>query len=472
MVPPPYTQQCIDQFFDAIKPYRDAYLSPELVFVALRHDSKFVLFQGCLLFNFVPLDLQASRFRSNNVWAGRYSLNELGITPEKLVLDILDGRITTPEGNLDFPSDHPGSHLTHFTPFHSFGLQNQQRLNVLGISGTNQMAFLRQPHIDWELKAAPTPFDNLQELMFDYKLGTIRGNTISVEAIAYNVALVRFDSKVEGETAFPDIRLASGLSTDKLTLGYRIFSQGRVISRGVISGNAMTWAADGPTQRGVCKLAIPLGSLVHCVVSYDGIAQHFGWLSDRSKILNSRRAVFEAFDEKLRLVEDIIEKARGRSIEARDFEAAMSWVLWMLGFSVAYLGGTRRTQEAADIIATAPGGHIAIVECTTGILKAENKLTLLHERTLKVRKAIESSDNRHVKVLPVVMTSKTREEIEPDLEMANRLGIAVLAREDIDWALQRTALPPNADQFYDQLEQGVHRAQEQEATGEQGTLPV
>src|SRR5690348_3508308 len=104
MVPPPYTQQCIDQFFDAIKPYRDAYLSPELVFVALRHDSKFVLFQGCLLFNFVPLDLQASRFRSNNVWAGRYSLNELGTTPEKLVLDILGGRITTPEGNLDFPS--------------------------------------------------------------------------------------------------------------------------------------------------------------------------------------------------------------------------------------------------------------------------------------------------------------------------------------------------------------------------------
>ena len=75
----------------------------------------------------------------------------------------------------------------------------------------------------------------------------------------------------------------------------------------------------------------------------------------------------------------IIANAQGRGEEARDMESVVAWLLWMLGFSVAHLN-TRRTRDAADLLVTSPAGHFAVVECTTGLLKAENKLSLLHER--------------------------------------------------------------------------------------------
>jgi hypothetical protein len=89
--------------------------------------------------------------------------------------------------------------------------------------------------------------------------------------------------------------------------------------------------------------------------------------------------------------------------------------LWLLGFSVAQLGGTPRTQDAADIIATTPNGHFAVIECTTGLLKADNKLPLLHDRAQAVRRALESSAHNQLRVLPVIVTTKSREEIKPDL---------------------------------------------------------
>ena len=49
----------------------------------------------------------------------------------------------------------------------------------------------------------------------------------------------------------------------------------------------------------------------------------------------------------------------------------------MLGFSVVHLRSTTRMQDAADLLATTPSGHIAVIECTTGLLKAEDKLALL-----------------------------------------------------------------------------------------------
>ena len=141
----------------------------------------------------------------------------------------------------------------------------------------------------------------------------------------------------------------------------------------------------------------------------------------------------------------------------------------MLGFSVAHLGGTQRTQDAADLIATTPHGHFAIIECTTGTLRTENKLPLLVARAETVRQRLAASNQSHLHVLPVIVTSRTEAEIQADIEHAERLGILVLSREKLDRIVTQTLVTPNTNQLYDEAEASVRAAQSKHTA--QATTP-
>jgi hypothetical protein len=138
-------------------------------------------------------------------------------------------------------------------------------------------------------------------------------------------------------------------------------------------------------------------------------------------------------------------------------EPAIAWLLWMLGFSVAHLSGPK-SRDAADLLADTPSGHFAIVECTTGLLKAENKFALLHARTESVRRNLRESNNTVQRVLPVIVTTMTASQVKADMEAAEKLGIVVIAREALDQTIERTLIQPNADQLYAQAEQAVSAA--------------
>ena len=69
------------------------------------------------------------------------------------------------------------------------------------MSGAEQTLHIRQPHLDWELKAAATPYDGIQELMNKYQLGLLRGDAASVEIFAPSIAAVDFSSPVIGKKA-------------------------------------------------------------------------------------------------------------------------------------------------------------------------------------------------------------------------------------------------------------------------------
>jgi hypothetical protein len=137
----------------------------------------------------------------------------------------------------------------------------------------------------------------------------------------------------------------------------------------------MTWTEEANIDRGRATIEIPLAAALNCTVSYNDLAQSHLWMSDPDRVQNPRRAVYEAFDPKLENLKNILSNAQGRGEEARDLESAIAWLLWMLGFSVAHLN-TRKMREAPDLIAATPQGHFLIVECTTGLLKAENKLSI------------------------------------------------------------------------------------------------
>jgi hypothetical protein len=455
----PESQQFIDDFFRTVALLGSGYLNSSFCYVAIKAENSFVILHAKLLLNPKLNNSALSHFRSENVRAGHYRIAELQSGPRKFVDQLLSGKLSTPDGELSFPPNEGGYHGAAYIPFHPDGLRTQRRISVLQLMGGNPR-LVRQPDLDWEIKAADTPYDSLQELMFEYQLGLLTNAPINVEIAAFCVAEIdTLHSTVSGKEARIHILAAEGVATNKVKVGYRVNNQGRISSRSVVDTAEFKWSLGDGVRLGEATFEVPPAAMVNAIVSYDGIAQHHWWFSDPTTSPNARRAVYEAFDVRLETLKDILAKAQGRNPEARQLEAAVAWILWMLGFSVAHLGGTPRTQDAVDLVATTPKGHFIVIECTTGLLKAGNKLSLLYDRTESVRRSLIACNQSYLRVIPVIVTSKTREEVRPDLEQAERLGIWVIAREDFDQIITRTSIFPDADRLYDETEASIQAAQ-------------
>jgi len=455
----PMIRQQIDRFFAAIEPFKEAYQNVHFSYLAFKTANTFTIIQGRVILNTGEAQENFEHFQSQNLRAGRYRLSELHHDVPTLIECLLSGSLSTPHGELKFESNPMSGYQATYDPLHPDGVKLQSRFNVLRILGKHHERWNRDPLLDWELKGHSTPYDSIQELAFDYQLGQL-GEVSSLEIAALNVAVLDFSqSSVSDTKARITSRLASVLSLEKFTLGYQVFSLGRVIARSSLRGDAMMWTS-GLFREGVAEIEVPQAAVLHCFASYAGAVQHHGWVADPSTVQNVRRAAYEAFDPKLETLGDIVAKAQQKGQQARDLESAVAWLVWMMGFSVVQLGAVPRTQDFADLIATTPNGHFAVVECTTGLLKAENKLGLLLQRTEAVRRALDASNHRHLRVLPVVVTSRMKTEIAADIEQAEKLGILVLSRENLDLAISQTLVMPNADQIYDEAEQTVRTAQE------------
>lgn len=332
----PSHQKFIDDFFSAIEPLHGANQNLSFGYLAVKHGEEFYLIQGALLFNTAPSKTPLSHFRSDNIRAGNYRLSELRLDARGLVAALVSGQVPTPDGNLVFPGNDTGNFGATYDPFHPEGVNIQSRYNVLTILGGLQASYIRQPHFDWELRAAPTPYEGLQELASEYRIGALRG-VASVEVIAFHVAAVDFGSAVSGSIARLGIFLAHGLSTENVTLGYRIFSQGHVETRSIIQGSTVQWTKTGDHQSGSTEIDVPSAAVLHCFVSYCGVAQHFAWVTDPTTAQNPKRAVYNIFDSKLEILNNLLSKSGARGRNAREMEIGIAWLVWMLGFSVVHL---------------------------------------------------------------------------------------------------------------------------------------
>jgi hypothetical protein len=371
---------------------------------------------------------------------------------------------------LSFSPNEGGSFLATYDPIHEAGQSSQSRLDILTILGGSVRQYPVHPLLDWELKASPTPYDNLQELAFECTLGALR-DVINLEVVAFNVAAVDPASTITTTTAKLAVRLAPGSLSKHVMLGYRVFSQGRVVKRSSVRGNEMLWEKQEALQHGRVEVEVLPAAVLHCVASYRGIAQQHYWVADPSTAPNSRRVVYELADNRLEILNDLLTRPPSRGRDARELETGVAWLLWMLGFSVAHLGSTPRTQNAVDLIATTPNGHFAVIECTTGLLKADQKLPRVVDRAENVRRRLAESGNRYARVLAIIVTSKTRGEVAADIEQAERLRVLVITQEDLQQSSNRTLALPNADQLFEQAEQTVQTAATKYEAQPQLSLP-
>ena len=445
-------QRQIDSFFAAIEPVSSAYAHKVFSYLAVRSADSFVLCDGRIFLNiYPPKEKQRAKFSSENVRAGRFNIDDMGMGLKEFLQSLSDGSIETEDGPLLFAPNDAGGHDAFFEPYNQEGLRNQSRYNLLTISGAYRDPYLKQPNLDWELKAAAEPFDTIQELQFEFNLGQPPTDRTRIEVVGFNTAVVSAEhSSVSDSKAHPVILVALGIPETEVTLGYRVVTQENVIDRASVNGSEMSWTEHEGMRMGELEFEIPSGAVVHTIVSCGGIAQHHYWLADPENFPNPRRSTLGVFDKDFETLLDFLSRSGGRGHDARDFEAGVSWLLWMLGFSTAHMGGTKRMQDAADIIAITSSNRIAVVECTTGLLRTENKLPLLIARAEAVQSKLAKSGSGHLSVLPVMITSKSKAEIKADLEHAENLGVLVLTKENLENMWERTLIQHDADVLFDQ----------------------
>ncbi|MGE8672628.1 MAG: hypothetical protein ACN6PB_06280, partial [Achromobacter kerstersii] len=113
-----------------------------------------------------------------------------------------------------------------------------------------------------------------------------------------------------------------------------------------------------------------------------------------------------------------------------------------------------------DLLAVSPNGNIAVIECTTGAINSNGKLSKLLARSAALLEKLEQTGNPHLKVLPIVVTTIRREALT-DEEIASSKGIYIATCEDLERVVGESLIPQNADQAFESLWSLVHSSQEQ-----------
>lgn len=441
----------VSAFLQSIEAFEE-HLVPSLSYIAFLHDDEWQIHRARVNYNLGDYARDPIQIRTPNILAGIHTVENGAAGARKVIDELLAGGLNIGSERLSFPPQQGGRYAANFSPLLPEGVQRQLRISLLQVRGSDQSGYFNHAPFDWELRAAEMPFDGMGELLSVLNITQSPDPAALFEAMIFQIAAIDDSSTVDGTIAKVGLGIAPGLDFAKASLGYRVISAGNVVDRGSLPGLDLSWGIEDARKIAWAQIEVPPDAVVQAFATYDGVVYQHWWLQDPQRSQNPRREAFARIDPGLTTLAAFLGE---QSKQARDLEFAVSWLLWMLGFSPAHLGANQKMSDAADILVATPEGHFAVVECTTGVLKSGHKLSLLVERTENVRQAFAASNLRHLRVLPVMVTTRSTEEVRTELDDARRAGIVVITRDDMPELLTRTLLLPNADQLYARAEESL-----------------
>lgn len=454
------SRQNIESFFTSIAPWRAAYGSARLHYLGLRRGEQLQLLSARIYLSVGVGSSSKEHFQSGAVEAGQWDIPVDRLSVEQVVQSRVSPTGLAIEGNglLMLAATDFDDGVSASTPIllHPEGLDAGNRLAVLSVSGAHRHSYLTQPDTDWLLRGARIPFDNINELSAEYGLGAYRGDLSLLEVVAYTAVQVSARSIVKGSKAVIGIWMSKTLDKSKAQIGYRVVDKGAVVLRGAITGDKLAWEEEQGAVVGLAELEVQPGSIVQSFASYDGHAHDVRWHADPSIFQNPRASVLSVVDQSRQILRGyLLPELPARGRVADDFEAAVGWMLWALGFAPASFGTNSQTRDAFDTIAVAPRGDFLVVESTLGLLRAEGKLSKLAARAAVVRELLDASNMRHLRVLPVIVTAMTREQVKADLPQAEETGVVVVTRDNLERAFNELLRFPDADNLFEQAFQSL-----------------
>ncbi len=321
----------------------------------------------------------------------------------------------------------------------------------------------------WKLRASNPPFFNIQDLVNQLGLGASYG----FEIIALAPIAIANSSRIDGTVATVEINAAVGLDETKVHLGVTIHEKAGLPSRTHFESSQITWkphTLNPLIKVGEIKFEVPKASLLHCYANFADRCYNTYWVSDPTTTQNHLRAIVEIFDAEFRKTRQKLDQGRGGS-DAEGHENAVATMMWMLGFAPL---NTSKLVEAPDIVGVSADGNILVVECTLGDLKTKrgNKMQNLLDRVKTINEALERANASFYKCIPVVVSSKSKEDILDDIEICEKQGIAVITKDDLDDFLSTTRSHPNSVQRYQELRNRIDEKMQKHAAEKRKTAEL
>jgi hypothetical protein len=454
----------INRFKDLVSRWTSAYKWAEVSYFALKTDTDLQILFCRVLFDTI-VTAKSLQFESENISAGRewFATDSYGIIA--WCEEAKRGEVTFKDKVLKLVKSENATFSYWFSPFYHPALQYGVRLPTASVRGiqTSQLfsSFEGSASLDWEVRSADTPYNDVNELLFNLGLPSLfqAGDSTIIELIGRSPAMISDASRIENGTAFVELRTAPNIAIEKVKLGYSILHKDKTV-RSFLMGKTIAWSSSGEVQLGKAEIKVEEAPILQAFVSYDGAALHQWWISDPTKHLNPRFAIHETVDKKLELITDFLLNPKKDSNGSRNFESAISVLLSLLGFAVTHYGEIKTLQDGPDIIAITPRGNVGIVECTIGLLDEKDKLAKLVRRTKLIKESLAAAGHGYIVIQPVIVSALPREQVTANLEEAHKHRITVVCREDIERLLNQVNLPASPDRFFDEAVQSVSGAEQ------------
>jgi hypothetical protein len=449
-----YAQNNLKEFLRVIQPWAEAYKDATFGFVGIRNGEWIDILYGHLALPNSNIKISPRHIETNSIVGRLFRLEEINENYDSFLNKLCTGALNTPYGNIRLTSNSNNDNASaHFSPYESGFESGQPRINKLLIRGNIGNSDLVNS-ATLELKSAAAPYDSLEELASELSIVNTERTYTIVEVTANNVAMIDQARRIQGEEADIAILLSPYLDTAHCSLGYKIVQRGAVIERSRLSGSELFWEKRQDHWIGSKKINTPPGAVLQCFASYKEHIQHHYWISDPDTFPNYFRVLHHGFDPDLEILKTYLFDENHHQRFSRDFEAGISNLLFMLGFSVNPLVG-KPLEDNPDIIATTKNGNILVIECTTNQINKDGKLGKLVDRAEMVKAHLQKSAF-DPKVIPVIVTSKSRNAVV-DTELANKSGVIVLTKEDLETAVERTFVYQDPDKLFIELWRRMQR---------------
>jgi hypothetical protein len=438
----------INPFLKQIEPWIGAYRDSRLSFVALLQEGEFVLIAARL------------RLQSPSYVALKDSISTPHLRVAEVPFAASSGRLVDFVGTLLtgrlFPAGEQlvkfaNSSNAAYTAYHEhppdLGIAAPvPYLDALRLCGARKWDLLQNRHLEIERELTPHGYHSLDEVVSDWGLGHPNTDATMVEFIAEPVVQLMPSCAVRNERAFISIRLPIELKPEAASLTLIANENGAPSFRRLISHAEMQWQDAAPHRIGRCEVALPQPLLLTCRALYAGCLHDRCELLDTSNLPNMRRMLVELADPALKRLQGPLTAPKNHK-EQDSFEAAVAALFYMLGFDAVRVGGVRKLEEAADIFATTPSGQILIVECTTELLDPRDKIGKLLARVSAARTQLSAArrDFKAAQLSGMIVIPKPRSELSLAFTTAEAHGLIVLARSDIEIALEATRHSFDAD---------------------------
>jgi hypothetical protein len=312
-------------------------------------------------------------------------------------------------------------------------------LKILGGDFGGHLPMVGSDVLDWELRSAEPPYDDMHELLtvVDIPRNVYDFASPVIEVHALPPVLIADNSSMTGGKTHAQILASGKADLSKISLSYKLIKNGQPIRKSASMVDC-TWTQQSKRQEGSLSIDAEDGEIVHLFLKYNKAAIHHRWLWDPTKYLNPYLAVYECFDNESTTLRKMVLHPGNAS---DDFEAGVALLLNILGFGTSHFGIIKKLQNGPDIVAVIPDGNaLLMIECTTGLINNKDKLAKLVQRTQALKEKLTQTGYHGIEVYPVIISSLPHEQLAADINKAQKLQVSVVAREELEqWFERRTS---------------------------------